>query len=179
MVRAFDSKLPISISRYFLEYSPFVRISNLNPLPRSCILSRCITINFLTILHAAEWQTTRWRVIGAAFFALLFHTLISDTRGVRCVRKMSDLNLRYGWREYFTCNPRPFLRDVYNGSRIPLLFRIGWNLFWKYICTVFLFFFSSITVGNYGKLDTEESPCIRKKETRNRRIANFQIFINR
>lgn len=120
------------------------------------------TINFLTILHTVGWRTTKWRAIGAPFFALLFQ----NTCGVRCVRKMSDLNLRYGSRRYFTCNPGHFYVTCIT-DRASLYYFPRWNLFWKYIIYVykFSFFFSSIIVRNYEKLDTEKCmKCIRKKK---------------
>lgn len=124
---------------------PYLCIQILNPLFQACKLMHTQNDKFPDhftrgwVAHPPQVKSD-WRCF--------FHTLISDTRRVRCVRKMPDLNLRYGSRKYF--NPSHFYVTCIT-DRASLYYFARWNLFWKYTYMLF-FFLNSVTVRNYGKM---------------------------
>lgn len=144
---------------------PYLCIQILNPLFQACKLMHTQNDKFPDHFTRGWMAYTQVKSDWRCFF----HTLISDTRRVRCVRKMPDLNLRYGSRKYF--NPSHFYVTCIT-DRASLYYFARWNLFWKYTYMLF-FFLNSVTVRNYGKMYE-----ISSQKNRNR-VVNFRIFINR
>lgn len=124
-IRNFQSPVVYAI---FLEY---LCIQILNPLFQPCKLMHTQNDKFPDHFTRGWVAYTQVKSDWRCFF----HTLISDTRRVRCVRKMSDLNLRYGSRKYF--NPGHFYVTRIT-DRASLYYFARWNLFWKY---TYMFFF--------------------------------------
>lgn len=157
-IRNFQSPAVYAI---FLEY---LCIQILNPLFQPCKLMHTQNDKFPDHFTRGWVAYTQVKSDWRCFF----HTLISDTRRVRCVRKMSDLNLRYGSRKYF--NPGHFYVTRIT-DRASLYYFARWNLFWKYTYMFFFFF----NFGNCSKLWNTEKWCM-KSLLRKKKKIELQIF---